>query len=161
MRHIQQQPDQDPNTEAGFTTASPMLGGCYEQDGLRLRSNDQRCSIAFADRGICYRGSGSRSLEEIFVRKVNAFLAARGSSRTQWIDATFGNEYPADLSEGEIIADILHSCEAELSLSIAECSNCGRLWLQEEPGLNQYRSYAPDKPGYSRRLAARGIKASP
>jgi hypothetical protein len=77
--------------------------------------------------------------------------AVRNQKREEWIERKFGSQYPQELSDAQIISDIW--MRNECSLSVAECSQCGRLWIQTAPETNEYRSFSPDEPGYHRVLA--------
>lgn len=61
-----------------------------------------------------------------------------------WHDKHFKHGYPHDLSGGTMIHDILTSKFFDLTLSVMECDECGRLWIQTAPGVNSYRAYSPD-----------------
>lgn len=100
-------------------------------EGLILRDQDQDAYYADASRDI------------------SAFFdAVRGGRREAWIVDYFSAKYSTDESDAAIIEDIL-SCNARAFLSVAECEQCGRLWVQRKPDINSYRSYAPDEPGYA------------
>jgi hypothetical protein len=81
------------------------------------------------------------------------FTAAREGRRDVWIEAYFSPEYPLDVGDESVVSDILGVHERRSRLSVAECAQCGRLWVQEEAGLNAYRSWSPDAPGYAAALA--------
>ena len=82
-------------------------------------------------------------------RDIAAFMAAAlAGRRAAWIAAYFSPEYP-DVGDQSIVHDILCAHKQEVVLSVAECDQCGRLWVQREPEVNAYRSYAPDQPGYA------------
>jgi hypothetical protein len=66
-----------------------------------------------------------------------------------WIAEYFSPQYPAEVSDEEVVHDILRCPKRPVSLSVAECEQCGRLWVRWEPEGNSYRSYAPDEPGYA------------
>jgi hypothetical protein len=79
---------------------------------------------------------------------VDSLLTAiRAGRRTEWLTERFGERYPNDLSDGEVIADVLLSVLSERVLSITECGRCGRVWIQRKPQTNEYWSFAPDDPG--------------
>jgi hypothetical protein len=88
-------------------------------------------------------------------RDIAAFIAAiQAGRRNAWIAEYFSPQYPNDVTDEEAIYDILAFHKRQLVLSVAECEQCGRLWVQREPGVNQYRSYSPDEPGYAALLQA-------
>lgn len=104
-------------------------------EGWILRDQDRE---AFSD-GAC--------------RDIAAFFAAvRNGRRAEWIAAYFSTQYPADVSDESIASDILSVHERRIHLSNAECVQCGRLWVQRNPGVNSYRSWTPDEPGYAEPL---------
>jgi hypothetical protein len=84
------------------------------------------------------------------VANVASFIAALLSGRKQeWVRGFFLKGYPEDLSDESIISDILWRSESEAKMRVAECENCGRLWVQVSAGQNCYRSYSPDVGGYA------------
>ena len=84
------------------------------------------------------------------IRDVAGFYAAvHTGHRAAWLAENFSPEYPSDVSDEDVVNDILCSRSNPFMLSLAECDACGRLWVQREPGVNSYRSYAPDVPGYA------------
>jgi hypothetical protein len=83
------------------------------------------------------------------------YEAVRAGQRDTWITAYFSPRYPTDVSDGGIVSDILSVHKKRVFLSVAECENCGRLWVQRESDVNSYRSYAPDEPGYAGVLRSR------
>lgn len=88
-------------------------------------------------------------------KDLRGFFAAVGEGRrAEWIASYFSPQYPPDISDDEVVVDILGIHERRRQLSVAECEQCGRLWVQKEPGVNEYRSYAPDEPGYAAVLRA-------
>ncbi len=92
-----------------------------------------------------------------FTRDVAAFLAStRENKRNEWIVEHFGAIYPTDLPDAEIISDLLTSNFRKYAVSIAECANCGRLWLQRCVDENDYRSFAPDEGEYQSHFAVVG-----
>ena len=90
-------------------------------------------------------------------QEIPGFVAAvREGRRREWIGQRFTPQYPADITDREVISDLLAGHKRQAFLSVAECEECGRLWVQRGPGINAYRSYAPDEPGY-----AGGLRAGP
>jgi hypothetical protein len=81
---------------------------------------------------------------------VKSFRAALvAEQKEEWIRHFFGPNYPADLADESVLSDVLSSIESRYQKSVAECQQCGRLWIQVSPGENLYRSYSPDKGGYA------------
>ena len=64
----------------------------------------------------------------------------------EWRTQHLGNDYPDDLSAGDMIEDVLTSKFWDLTLAMFECDQCGRLWVQRAVGVNEYRGYSPDDP---------------
>jgi hypothetical protein len=57
----------------------------------------------------------------------------------------FAEPYPRDCTAREMANDILYPRLLELSLSILECDQCGRLWIQDAPDRNTYRPYESEE----------------
>lgn len=93
-----------------------------------------------------------------FTASLTGFLeAVREGRRDAWLIQKFGEIYPRDLPDSEVIGDILMVTRRPYILSIAECGACGRLHVQRAPELNQYVTFAPDVPGFHRILARRSV----
>jgi hypothetical protein len=89
-------------------------------------------------------------------RDIAAFFAAiQSGRRNDWIAGFFSRQYPCDVSDEGIIYDIIAHHKRQVVLSVAECEQCGRLWVQRQPWINEYRSYSPDVPGYAGVLKTR------
>lgn len=79
-----------------------------------------------------------------FENDVREFLVAiRLNRRSEWL-AEFHPDCDQNLGDAQIITEILADSFLDRSLSVAECSSCGRLYVQVSPGENSYRSYRPD-----------------
>jgi hypothetical protein len=83
------------------------------------------------------------------------FSAVAAGQRESWIANFFGPHYPSDGSDASVVSDLLCHRDWEFFLSVAECNQCGRLWIQPEPCVNSYLSFAPDEPGYASLLRAK------
>lgn len=93
--------------------------------------------------------------DDAFAQRVDAFLTAvRSGKRCDWINKHFSTQYPQDDTDGAIISSILSSTLLDYCLSVAECPQCGRLWLQRGIGVNDYRPFSPDDNGFGGHLAA-------
>jgi hypothetical protein len=76
------------------------------------------------------------------------FRASREGRRDEWLNSFFLPLYPHDVPDESVVCDILLRNQGRIEHSVWECDECGRLWVQRKPGLNEYRSYRPDVPGY-------------
>jgi hypothetical protein len=63
---------------------------------------------------------------------------------TEWREKHFNNQYPSDVSPGDMVHDILTSKFMDLTLHVYECDACGRIWIQKKVGVNQYQCYASE-----------------
>src|SRR5262249_14668561 len=72
------------------------------------------------------------------------FAACRVGQRESWLRNFFSSTYPSDLSDQGVVSDIVALHARTFSLSICECSQCGRLQVQRSIGENSYIGYAPD-----------------
>ena len=105
--------------------------------------------------GWILRDQDQEGCNERTSRDIAAFFEAiRGSRRNAWIAEYFSPQYPSDVSDEGIVYDIIAHHKRQFVLSVAECEQCGRLWVQRGPGVNQYCSYSPDEPGYAAVLQA-------
>ena len=65
--------------------------------------------------------------------------------RTTWIDQELGEGYPDDVSDSELLEDLLSREMQDSSISVSRCKICGRIHLQKRPGSDEYTSFVPDK----------------
>src|SRR5689334_1408853 len=94
--------------------------------------------------GWIVREQDQENLFESAARDIAAYFAAVQSGlRNAWIAEFFSPQYPTDLSDEAIVYDVLAAHKRKVVLSIAECAECGRLWVQRGPQVNAYRSYLP------------------
>ena len=92
-------------------------------------------------------------LQDESMKAVGAFVAALlGGRRDEWIRGFFLSGYPTDIPDESVISDIISQFEVKRRKSVAECDRCGRLWVQQRPFENRYRSYVPDEGGYAAAL---------
>src|SRR5262249_4297391 len=98
--------------------------------------------------GWILRQQGQEGFFESASRDIAAFFAAvQSGRRNEWIVEFFSGQNPCDVSDEGIIYDIIAYHKRLVVLSVAECEQCGRLWVQRGPEINEYRSYSPDVQG--------------
>lgn len=68
-----------------------------------------------------------------------------GENRQDWVKSRFGDDYPADASDVEVFEDLMSQQIRFLSHSVVRCDSCGRLYVQTEPGSNDYKSFVPER----------------
>lgn len=92
-------------------------------------------------------------------RDIAAFFAAvQSGCRDAWIAEYFSSQTLTSQSDEVIIYDIIAHHKRQVVLFVAECGECGRLWVQRGPEINEYRSYSPDKPGYAGALRSKAVE---
>ncbi len=92
----------------------------------------------------------NEEFQEKFANTIVKFFSASATdSREVWIKDFFNPEYPLDLSDNEVVTDILSKLELPFMRSICECSNCGRLYIQKSPGKNEYECFEPQSGRYN------------
>ena len=91
-----------------------------------------------------------RSGEEFFnliLDTIDDYMKHRAADDVEgWRRKHFNDHYAAIESAGHMIHDVLTSAFFGLTLAAMECEQCGRLWFQTQPNLNQYRGYSLDHP---------------
>ena len=96
-------------------------------------------------------------LDRDFTKDVADFLCAiQNGNRDLWIAQRFNAVYPKNLPDSDVISDLLSYHYSTHSLRLSECEACGRLWIQQAPDENGYRSFAPDEGAYGRHLMVVG-----
>jgi hypothetical protein len=87
---------------------------------------------------------------------LKSFLAALVAGRKEeWIRGFFAPEYPTDTADASVVYDVISHFGVRYQKSVAECDQCGRLFVQVRPGENVYRSYSSDTGGYAAILRSR------
>ncbi|WP_459558497.1 hypothetical protein [Lacunimicrobium album] len=88
--------------------------------------------------------SGERFFTEI-AELVNGYFQHLASNDLDaWRRQYFTADYPNDLSAGDEIHDALRSRFVDLTLSLMECDQCGRVWIQSKPDVNHYHAFMPE-----------------
>lgn len=83
---------------------------------------------------------------EITAGILEAFLTARDAGNQDgFLRSHFGEAYPTDLDTRSIISDLL-TMVTRSARFIYECENCGRVFIQKDPGSrkNEYGIYLPE-----------------
>jgi hypothetical protein len=100
----------------------------YPNEGWVLR--DQDCQPYF---------------DKVSERIVSFIQAERTGRRTEWLVRYFrisDGDADAYTEDADVVQVIL--LKERKDLFIYQCENCGRLWLQETPSGQNFRSFAPD-----------------
>ncbi|HEX6987225.1 MAG TPA: hypothetical protein VF170_17740, partial [Planctomycetaceae bacterium] len=133
----------------------------YERDGEGMSSMRCACGGTISNievpcptEGWLYGEQDNDRFREDVSARIAGFVAAvREGQRGEWVAETFGESYTRDSPDAEVIHGLILATEGAYALSVDEYPTCGRLHVQTEPGVNQYRGFAPDEPGYHRVLA--------
>lgn len=103
-----------------------------------------------ATEGFVIREQDQESLEEKVAQSIAAFISAvQNGKRDEWIGEFFPTLDPAGQDNASLIGDMITLLSAEKQLSLCECSQCGRLYVQKGYGLNSYQGYLPIEDGYA------------
>jgi len=104
--------------------------------------------------GWIYGCEAREKFEDKIDDALSGYLSARTTAeRKKWLASFFGKDYPDDLQDRSVIADIMLRIRSPYLREVLECSSCGRIHIQEEPEQNVWRSYLPEagaKPGVLR-----------
>ncbi len=100
--------------------------------------------------GSLIRQQDQDELQNTVSQSIASYFAALSSDRKQaWLTEFFLPGYPIEIDDASVVADIIARYELSRVMSVCECDKCGRLWVEETPGANKYRSFIPDQTGYS------------
>src|SRR5208337_1153392 len=83
-----------------------------------------------------FMGALSRECEAL----VNAVAAG---DREAWLRRHFLESYPRDLSHGSVVHDYFNGLFVEHLVTVYECEECGRLWVQRSVSDNQFVAFVP------------------
>jgi hypothetical protein len=77
--------------------------------------------------------------------KVAEFVLAKAEgNRDAWIIQTFGEQYPRDMHDREIVIDLLSGYFIRHGRDTAhQCESCGRLWLMK-PSSDRLCAFKPE-----------------
>ena len=104
-------------------------------------------SFPSPNEGEILREVSEEALLEVVGESIASFIHTQAyglEQRVNWLKKNFGDEYPIDASNAEVIHDFLADQLTKMVLSIAECKQCGRMHIQRENGGNEYISYLPE-----------------
>lgn len=91
---------------------------------------------------------GCEALEEFdqeIAKALSSFLAVKTQEeRRRWLALFFSEDYPTDVEDSVIIADITSRLQSPYLRDVLECPSCGRLHIQVKPGENVWRTYQPE-----------------
>ena len=71
----------------------------------------------------------------------DAALANAASRLAQGDAASLGQSYPADATLEELSHDLFADAAMAEMRGVVTCGVCGRLWVQAEPGADEYLCY--------------------
>jgi hypothetical protein len=70
--------------------------------------------------------------------------AARTGQRKEWIARHFLAGYPRDVPDEGLISDFLIGYAIRFMRSMYQCTQCGRLLLEERTDANRFRFFVPE-----------------
>lgn len=87
--------------------------------------------------------------EDVYQTEIENYIsgfieAIAGNKRDEWIRGFFSNDYPSGLTNTSVISDIISRIQSKFVLSVYRCEKCGRIHVQEKPGLDEYKTYKPE-----------------
>ncbi len=86
------------------------------------------------------------SLSEETHRDLTSFLHAVGTGRrSDWVRGHFGEDYPLNLSDAEVIDDIYSKVSDDKGRSIYQCPKCARLYVQKQLFTNEWDCFEKAK----------------
>jgi hypothetical protein len=74
--------------------------------------------------------------------------AVSAGGRLSWLKETFSSGYPKNLTDLEVIYDTISGVTTECSRTVYECDKCGRLWVQADREMKEFKSFVPESGGY-------------
>lgn len=79
-----------------------------------------------------------------YIDDIAAFIAAiKANERDQWIRSYFSSSYPTDISNSDIVNDIIVKYEGEFEGTLYQCENCSRVKIQVQD-KNLFTSFMPE-----------------
>lgn len=82
--------------------------------------------------GMLYWEKDQEAINVQVASAVRDFLAVRASyQRDWWLKSFFSSDYPVDLDDADIIDDIYSKFAFEYGLSVYQCPQCQRIYVQK------------------------------
>jgi hypothetical protein len=112
------------------------------------------CGYLIVDRAdnLAYKGRILRDQDadhffDYFSRDIASFVTALvDGTQHAWLVNHFTDVYPTDTSTEGVIHDLVAGAFIlRYSLMTYQCEQCGRVWVQEQPRSQTFRSFAPDR----------------
>jgi hypothetical protein len=106
---------------------------------------DQADNLAY--KGRILRDQDADQFFDQVSHTIATFVSALGEGTQQtWLVNHFTDVYPADATPEEVIHDLMAGAFLlRYSLTSYQCEQCGRIWIQEQPRAQAFRSFAPDR----------------
>ena len=79
-----------------------------------------------------------------YIEVIDSFIKAlKTGKRVQWLKNYFSADYPIDLSDANIISDIVSQYDLNFQGTLYQCENCGRVKIQIQ-NTNHFASFTPE-----------------
>ncbi len=76
---------------------------------------------------------------------IESFLESKEKDKkAEWIDTNFGKDYPRNLSNAQMIGDLITKCYVHLFKYAYQCTECGRVYIQIG-NSDKYASFKPEE----------------
>jgi len=96
-----------------------------------------------------FREASEETVEDTLNQVIDDFLTQDAlGNRNVWLHSYFGSDYPTNSRMSEYLSDIRSKIHLDHMISACECSQCGRLYIQSKPDINQYICYEPHNGEY-------------
>lgn len=118
------------------------------------------CGYAFTDalgyehQAIVVPRSDAEDADQALLNDLQGFVEALATGRRDaWVRETFPEPYPLDITDANVLSDIMHNHTFPRSRHLRHCPDCGRLHLQLQPEGPGYRSFLPEESEQSNPLS--------
>jgi len=61
-----------------------------------------------------------------------------GGRKAEWVHSYFGERYPADVSDADVIDEIYSKASHDKGRTFYQCPECGRLYVQKQIFTNEW-----------------------
>jgi hypothetical protein len=106
---------------------------------------DQAGNLAY--KGRILRDQDADNYFEQVSHDIASFATAMiGGTQQAWLVNHFTDVYPTDTTAEGVIHDLIAGAFLlRYSLTTYQCEQCGRIWIQEQPRSQTFRSFVPDR----------------
>jgi hypothetical protein len=105
-------------------------------------------ALGYEHQAVVVPREDAEDVHNALLQDLKAFLEALTTGRRDaWVRKTFPEPYPLDITDADVLNDIMQSHTFSRSKDLLHCPDCGRIHIQLQHEGSTYRSFLPGEPG--------------